>query len=61
MVRKMNIVENFDEHDLVDMMFEGSSINSFKSFWDKDKDAEKWEHLLHMCYWEISYERVGGD
>ena len=27
----------------------------------KDKDAKKWSELLHSCYWEQSYESVGGD
>lgn len=57
----MDMKKAFDEHDLVDMMFESENINSFKSLWDKDKDAEKWGHLLHMCYCEESYVSVGGD
>ena len=57
----MDMQKTFDEHDLIDMMFDGESIDTFKSLWDKDKDAEKWSELLHMCYWEVSYERVGGD
>lgn len=57
----MNTQNNSDEYTLIDMMFEGSKIDSFKSLWDKDKDAEKWGRLLHMCYCEKSYESVSGD
>ena len=57
----MNMPENFDEHDLIDMMFDSESIGTFKSLWDKDKGLKKWSELLRMCYWELSYERVGGD
>ncbi len=57
----MNTQKIFDENILIDMMFDDSSIDSFKSFWDKDKDAEKWGRLLHMCYCEKSYVSVGGD
>ena len=51
----------FDEYDLIDMMFEGTDIDTFKLLWGKDKDAKKWSELLHLCYWEQSYESVGGD
>ena len=54
-------IKTFNENMLVDMMFKGSGIDSFKYLWDKDKDAKKWGTLLRMCYWELSYERVGGD
>ncbi len=58
----MDILEKFDRHDLIDMLFDREeSIDTFKSLWDKDKGLEKWSDLLHMCYWELSYERVGGD
>ncbi|MBR5231701.1 MAG: hypothetical protein IKW00_05575 [Clostridia bacterium] len=57
----MNISENFDKHDLIHMMFEDESIDTFKSLWNKNKGSTKWSDLLHMCYWEASYERVGGD
>lgn len=50
-----------DEYALIDMMFDSSNIDSFKALWEQDKDAEKWGHLLHMCYCEESYESVGGD
>ena len=46
---------------LVQMMYESRSIDTFKSLWSEEKDAEKWSELLHACYWERSYERVGGD
>ena len=61
MVRKPDMQKTFDEHDLISMMFERADIDAFKLLWDKDKDAEKWSKLLHMCYWEQSYESVGGD
>lgn len=57
----MNMLESFDGYDLIDLMFDSESIDTFKSLWDKDKGLEKWSELLHMCYWEVSYERVGGD
>ena len=57
----MNILENFDEHDLIEMMFESTDIDAFKLLWSKDKDAKKWSELLSSCYWEQSYESVGGD
>ena len=61
MVSKMDMQKTFDEHDLIDMMFESADIDAFKFLWDKDKGAKKWSILLHMCYWEKSYESVGGD
>lgn len=57
----MDIQKAFDEHDLIDMMFESTDIDTFKLLWDNDNDAKKWSELLHMCYWEQSYESVGGD
>ena len=54
-------IKTFNENTLVDMMFRGSGIDSFKHLWDKDKDAKKWGTLLRLCYWELSYARVGGD
>jgi len=60
-VRKMDIQKAFDEHDLIDIMFESTDIDTFKLLWDNDNDAKKWSELLHMCYWEQSYESVGGD
>ena len=57
----MNIRENFDADDLIDMMFDDESIDIFKTLWEWDNALEKWSELLHMCYWEVSYERVGGD
>ena len=57
----MDMQKTFDEHHLTDMMFDSESVDTFKSLWDENKDAEKWGYLLHMCYWEISYERAGGD
>ena len=58
---EMNTQKKFDEYTLIDMMFDSESIDTFKSLWDKDKDLEKWSELLHSCYWEHSYESVGGD
>lgn len=57
----MKTLEHFDEYDLIDMMFDSESIETFKSLWEKDKELEKWSELLHSCYWEESYESVGGD
>ena len=57
----MDMQKAFDEHDLIDMMFESIDINIFKLLWYKDKDAKKWSRLLHSCYCEQSYESVGGD
>ena len=57
----MDIQTAFDEHELIDMMFESTDIDTFKLLWDNDNDAKKWSELLHMCYWEQSYESVGGD
>ena len=57
----MNTQKSFNEDRLIDMMFESTDIDAFKSLWDKNKDAKKWSELLHMCYWERSYESVGGD
>ncbi len=57
----MDMKKDFNAHTLIDMMFGSESIDTFKSLWDKDKGLEKWSELLHMCYWEVSYERVGGD
>lgn len=57
----MNMRKTFDEHDLIDMMFESTDIDTFKLLWNNDNDAKKWSKLLHMCYWEQSYESVGGD
>ena len=54
-------MEIIDECDLVDMMYDNEKLDSFKSLWEKDNDLKKWSHLLQSCYWEISYERVGGD
>ena len=51
----------FNESDLIDMMFDDVDIGVFKALFEKDKDPKKWSTLLHMCYWERSYERVGGD
>ena len=34
---KMNIQKNFDEDTLIDMMFDGLSVECFKSLWNVDK------------------------
>lgn len=57
----MEVQKEFDEYTLIDMMFESSSIDSFKQLWYKDNDAKKWGELLHMCYCEESYVKAGGD
>lgn len=33
----MNIQKNFDEDTLIDMMFDGLSVDCFKSLWNVDK------------------------
>ena len=43
MVSKMDMQKAFDEHDLIDMMFESTDIDTFKLLWGKDKDAKKME------------------
>ena len=43
------------------MMFASQSIDTFKALWGKDGDINKWSKLLHLCYWEESYESAGGD
>ena len=58
---KLNITEKFDGHDLIHRMFDSESIETFKALWKKNISLEKWSKLLHMCYWEVSYARVGGD
>lgn len=57
----MDVQKTFNENDLIDMMFDGADIGTFKLFWEMDKDVKKWGTLLNMCYWEQSYESVGGD
>ena len=57
----MDVLEHIDGRDMIDMMYGRESIETFKTLWEKEKDPEKWSELLHMCYWEVSYERVGGD
>ena len=46
---------------MIHMMYGSESIETFKTLWEKDKDLKKWSELLHACYWELSYERAGGD
>ena len=38
----MKTLEHFDEYDLIDMMFDSESIETFKSLWEKNKELEKW-------------------
>lgn len=57
----MDMQKAFDGYDLIDMMFDSEGLDTFKALWEKDKGLEKWSELLHMCYWEISYARAGGD
>ena len=57
----MNVLEHIDGRNMIDMMYGSESIETFTTLWEKEKDPEKWSELLHMCYWEVSYERVGGD
>ena len=60
-MRGEKILEIFDEYDFVDMMYDNEKLDIFKSLWKKNNDLKKWSHLLHSCYWELSYQRVGGD
>lgn len=52
---------NFDQDDLICMMLSSENINTFKTLLKNDDDLNKWSELLNMCYWERSYESVGGD
>ena len=55
------MTKKIDEDDLIDMMFDSEDIEIFKTLWEYDNDLSKWSELLHSCYWEESYESVGGD
>ena len=46
---------------LIDMMFEGKPIEAFERIMKSEGTQLEWGALLHMCYCEESYERVGGD
>ena len=47
--------------DLIDMMFEGRSINEFEVLLHTENTELEWGHLLHLSRFEKSYEEVGGD
>lgn len=49
------------EYDLIDMMFESEPIETFEKLLNEDNEGLEWGELLHMCYFEESYESVGGD
>lgn len=49
------------EDTLIDMIFSSEPILKFKQIFRKNEQTQAWEQLLHMCYWEFSYECVGGD
>ena len=46
---------------LIDMMFESKPIGEFGKILKSGNAELDWGSLLHMCYMEESYERVGGD
>jgi hypothetical protein len=50
-----------DTGDLMDMMFGGRPIEEFEKLLKSGDPKLDWGELLHMCYMEQSYERVGGD
>ncbi len=50
-----------DDFLLIDMMFNSAPLETFQKLFHDKRDNSDWEHLLHMCYCEESYERVGGD
>jgi len=43
------------------MMFRNEPIETFEKLLEEGNDNLEWGSLLHMCYWEESYESVGGD
>ncbi|MBQ6907369.1 MAG: hypothetical protein IJQ28_03230 [Clostridia bacterium] len=49
------------EQDLIFMMFHSKPISDFERIFKDGENTQVWEELLHMCYWEFSYESVGGD
>ena len=49
-----------DEYKLIDMLFDRCPIEEFYQLWESQEELD-WSGLLHMCYCEESYERVGGD
>ena len=57
----MNSSGDFNERNLINMMYGDESLSTFKDLWKKDACFETWSNLLHACYWELSYQRVGGD
>ena len=57
----MDALEQLDGRDMIHMMYDSENIETFKALWEKDKDLKKWSQLLYSCYWELSYERAGGD
>ena len=57
----MDTQEHINRRNMIHMMYASESIETFKALWEQDKDPEKWNQLLHSCYWELSYTRAGGD
>ena len=43
------------------MMFDNQPISEFERMFEYGANTQAWESLLNMCYWEFSYECVGGD
>jgi len=46
---------------LIRMMFEGRPPEEFERLLKHGSIELEWGQLLHMCYLEESYERIGGD
>ena len=46
---------------LIDMMFHSKPISDFEKKFNYSENEQAWKELLDMCYWEFSYESVGGD
>ena len=49
------------KRNLIDMMFASRPIEEFRELLESGNTELDWGQLLHMCYMEESYERVGGD
>ena len=50
-----------EEDKLIDMMFDSEPISNFEKIFKRNEQAQPWEELLSMCYWEFSYECAGAD
>ena len=50
-----------DDMTLIDMMFDSEPVEKFEELLKLGNIGVEWGELLHMCYCEESYVRVGGD